>query len=214
MDTSKHSPAEELSAFLDGDLETTRRAEVASHLEGCADCRKVVEELRSLAAGLRTLAQVDPERDLWPRLRRTLEQRPDPSGWRRLWWIPAAAVAGAAAALLVVVFAVRSGGPGGPTGKARGPATALQAVVNAEIDYRNAIADLETALARERPAFSPEVEKTVHAGLAEIDATVERCRRALASDPKNLEAHETLLAAYGHKVDLLTDLVGASIEGR
>jgi anti-sigma factor RsiW len=58
--------SEELSAYLDSDLEPARRQEIESHLESCQDCVAVCDEFESLKTGLLALRGSQPVRDLWP----------------------------------------------------------------------------------------------------------------------------------------------------
>lgn len=205
---------EELSALLDGDLEAGRRAEVDAHLEACAACREARDGLSSMLADLSSLADEEPGRDLWPAIQRAHEHEAGKAGglagwFRRFWSLPAMAAAGAAAALLIVWMVGGMGGPGpAPTGK---PLKALAAVQSAEQTYVDAVAALERELVTDKQNFSPEVQATIEQGLADIDKTLDRCRQALRAAPEDLGAHQAMLAAYQHKVDFLTELLGETM---
>jgi len=207
-----HIAPEELSAYLDGDLEAARAGEVAAHLEGCNACREVRAQLQAMTAGLKSLGDEAPARDLWRGVERSLAAtRPARAGWwRRLWMVPASALAGAAAAVLVLLL-VSERPPAGSPQEASGPVQALQAVAEAEVNYRNAVASLQQALRTGEPGWSPETRAVVEQGLADIDRTIERCRAALKNNPLDMEAQETMLAAYQHKVDFLTELVSDTL---
>ena len=192
--TADHIQAEELSAFIDGDVEESRAVKIQDHLDECEACAKVAEELRTLRGDLSELADVEPQRNLW--------RPPAVSWWRRFWMVPAAAVAGAAAALLVVFMLGRP---------PAGPLTALETVARAEVEYRNAIDALETAVKTSRPQWSPETRAVVERGLAQMNQTIEQCRTALKQNQDDPEAQEALLTAYQYKVDFLTDLVADSL---
>jgi hypothetical protein len=210
MTTREHISDEELSAFIDGDLESSRAQEIQSHLDGCQDCARAAEELRKLCSDLSGLADVEPRRDLWPAVQRARSRPPAVSWWRRFWMVPAAAVVGAAAALLVV-FVLGRPVDGDIAGKPGSPLTALQAVAKAEVEYKNAIDSLQAAVKTTRPGWSPETRTVVEQGLAQMDATIERCREALKHNREDPQAQEALLAAYQYKVDFLTDLVADSL---
>jgi hypothetical protein len=45
---------EELMAYLDGELYTDRASAVATHLEGCDECRKIASDLRQVTSALQT----------------------------------------------------------------------------------------------------------------------------------------------------------------
>jgi anti-sigma factor RsiW len=203
---------EELSALLDGDLPVEEEACLQAHLAGCAACRAATEELGALRVRLPGLAVVEPPRDLWPAIRRARrrELRAEAGGFRgafgRAWLLPAGALAGAAAAALVFFLAVGLGPDR--------PAPALQALVavqSAERTYQDAIAGLEQALEGDQAELAPEVRATIRKGLEDIDAVIARCRQVLRDAPDDLAAHRAMLAAYQHKVDFLTELVGESL---
>lgn len=55
-----------LDDWIDGRLAPAHAAEVAGHLEQCADCRRDADELRALLRDAAALAPArEPERDLW-----------------------------------------------------------------------------------------------------------------------------------------------------
>jgi len=203
MTNEKHIPVEELSAFIDGDVEESRAREIQGHLDECQACSNAAEDLRALKSDLSALADAEPQRNLWPAVQRARE--PSVSWWRRFWMVPAAAVAGAAAALLIV-FVV-----GRPVDKPAGPLSAMETVAKAEVEYRNAIAALETAVKTSQPRWSPETKAVVDQGLAQMNQTIDRCRTALKQNQSDPEAQEALLTAYQYKVDFLTDLVAESL---
>jgi hypothetical protein len=209
MTTKEHIRAAELSAYIDGDIiEESRAQKIQSHLDDCEACTQAAEELQRLRGDLLELADVEPRRDLWPAVRRARAQPPAISWWRRLWMVPAAAVVGASAVLLVVLVLGR---PVDDAKKPTGPLTALETVARAEVEYRSAIGSLEAAVKTSRPQWSPETSAVVGQGLAQMDATITRCRTALRRNQTDPEAQEALLTAYQYKVDLLTDLVADSM---
>lgn len=203
--TIEHIKAEELSAYIDGDVEESRTREIQSHLDECEACSRAADELRDLRGDLSMMAEVEPRRDLWPAVQRARE--PGGSWWRRFWMVPAAAAAGAAAALLIVFVLGRPAGVEQPVG----PLSAMETVARAEVEYRNAIAALETAVKTSQPQWSPETRVVVEQGLAQMNQTIEQCRTALKQNQSDPEAQEALLTAYQYKVDFLTDLVAESL---
>lgn len=100
---------ERLSEYLDGDLDARTRRDLEAHLESCADCREVLDDLRALTARAEALADREPGFDLWPGIARRLEPRPAGAWGRFTGWLAGARIAltlpqlAAAAALLVVV---------------------------------------------------------------------------------------------------------------
>jgi hypothetical protein len=93
-------PGERLSAFLDGELPVSERAEVEGHLRECAACARELEELAAVDALARELPVMAPPgyfEALPARVRTRVRRRPRAA--------PLALWAAAAAAVLVAVVA-------------------------------------------------------------------------------------------------------------
>jgi hypothetical protein len=56
---------EELSPYLDGELDDLRRVRLEAHLADCAECAAVLADLRAIVAAAPEYAGREPERDLW-----------------------------------------------------------------------------------------------------------------------------------------------------
>jgi anti-sigma factor RsiW len=56
---------EKLSDHIDGTLSDADTRELAAHLEACADCRSIEEELRAVVSAAHAAPMQEPERDLW-----------------------------------------------------------------------------------------------------------------------------------------------------
>jgi len=114
-----------LSEYLDGGLEPGERAELETHLAGCARCASVLDDLGAVVQRSRTLEPMAPPTDLWPGIRAEIEAAQHPvvvgspaakpaaarkpmdirrhrdwGAWRLSLSIPQAAAAGLALALL------------------------------------------------------------------------------------------------------------------
>ena len=88
---------EELSAYLDHELDDDARARVAQHVAGCADCQARLDGLRETAFAIRALPMETP-----PRTFAIPAKRRETSGWA-----PAARwIGGVAAAMVIIVFGV------------------------------------------------------------------------------------------------------------
>lgn len=88
---------EELSAYLDDELDDDAQARVAEHVAGCADCQARLDGLRQTAHAIRALPMETPPRTFTIPAKR----RKSPS------WVPAAGwIGGVAAAVLVIVLGV------------------------------------------------------------------------------------------------------------
>jgi anti-sigma factor RsiW len=90
-----HQP-ELLSAMLDGELSESEATWVASHLEGCGECRSELDDLASARAAVRGLPMLDLPDDVVP----------GETGVTRLWPRRVAVAAMSAAAVAVVAIGV------------------------------------------------------------------------------------------------------------
>jgi anti-sigma factor RsiW len=88
---------EELSAYLDHELDDEPKARVAEHVAGCADCEARLDGLRQTAYAIRALPMETPPRTFTIPAKR----RESPS------WVPVAGwIGGVAAAMLIIVVGV------------------------------------------------------------------------------------------------------------
>lgn len=145
---------EELSAFLDYELDVASESRVAEHIAGCADCQARLDGLRQTAHAIRALPMETPAR------RFTVPAAPARQGWR---WAPAGWIGGVAVAMLVVVIGVTHlnfGPAASPTAGTSNGAASLSAPYAAA---RNAApgagaaapADKTLTVASRAQAFSP-----------------------------------------------------------
>ena len=102
---------EELSAYLDHELDVATQARVADHVAGCDDCRGRLDGLRQAAYAIRALPMETPARTF------TIPaQRRQPFRWAPVGWL-----GGVAAAVLVVAVGVAQlHGPAGTTATSSG----------------------------------------------------------------------------------------------
>jgi hypothetical protein len=102
---------EELSAYVDHELDAARQARVAEHLAGCAECQLRLDGLRETAYAVRALPMETPPRSFTIPAQRRQSFRWAPVGW----------VGGVAAAFLVIGLGVTQlHGPSGTTASTSG----------------------------------------------------------------------------------------------
>lgn len=89
-----HPASERLQAFIENALETADRAVVESHILGCPQCEREVEEWRSLFAVLNSLPQFEPKLDFANRVMANVTL-PEP------WYVRTAARVGSRVQVLV-----------------------------------------------------------------------------------------------------------------
>ena len=85
---------EALVDLVDGRLDGAGQRGVERHLEGCADCRALVEDLRSIRAAAFMLDRREPRAETWSRVQAAVAAEPAPRG--RLLAMSDSAVATAA----------------------------------------------------------------------------------------------------------------------
>lgn len=104
---------EQLTAYLDGDLDPDRGTVVRGHLRTCDACRKVSEQEAVLRDGLRALPTVDPPTHLWANIQAELATAEIAESKRPAWkralarWTPALprfAMAGALTAAAIAIL--------------------------------------------------------------------------------------------------------------
>jgi len=102
---------EELSAYLDHELDDGAKARVAEHIAGCADCKARLDGLRQTAYAIRALPMETPPRTFTVPAKRRESLR----------WAPAAGwIGGVAAAMLIIVVGVQHLNFRGPATTASG----------------------------------------------------------------------------------------------
>jgi hypothetical protein len=91
-----------------------------------------------------------------------------------------------------------------------GQALALEKIQEAEQHYKLAIKAMWEAVQAQKENFDPKVAKTFQINLELIDATLKDCKRAIQSDPSDLDSQYYLLAVYKKKAELLDTMIEVS----
>jgi hypothetical protein len=196
--------------------------EFAEHVRTCAECAELAVLDARLDTELAALRETVPDSGLWDRIETALGREkpraaaPDdllrrPRGGRLFAGLlgrkPLLAAAGAAALLVLAIGAVLVlKKPITPSG-----ILARQALANVEIkerEYADAIAALEKQAGPKIEAMDLQMASLYRDKLAAINAQIEKCREALASNPGNAHIRSYLLAALHDKREALTDALG------
>ena len=78
---------EQLTSYLDGEIDDDRGSAIRGHLRGCDACRGAASDEALLRDGLRQLPPVDPPASLWAGVQRQLAAAEvadaDKPRWRR-----------------------------------------------------------------------------------------------------------------------------------
>ena len=222
---------EDVSLWMDGDLDPSRAQAVEKHLESCAECAAFHQDLNSIREGVEGLEPLDPPEHLWTNLRFQLEaeglirSKPRESFWaailpKRLpdlkpaWSGAILALFLGIGSLLVYDLTTRSPVVPVTAASTSGQEALLEEVRKAEANYRAAIAALSapwrSASSRKKlEGLDPVLAQVFHDNLATMDYYLHECKQAVENSPQNPLARRRwyLLAAYQKKVELLQTIV-------
>lgn len=106
-----HLPQQQISAWLDGQLEAAKAADVEAHLQQCETCRCFQEEMASTTRMFRDLEPLKMPAYLWTRVALELGQSPNRQRfawlqWRGSWFFGRRELLGAAALCFISIGAV------------------------------------------------------------------------------------------------------------
>jgi anti-sigma factor RsiW len=225
-----------ITDFVDDALPQSERAGVEQHLETCAACRALVEDMRAIRAAARSLDVREPPVRSWSRLERAIKLEAEAHGapsaasdsqavdaWRRAAFQPATlAWLAAAAALVVAVYVGMRTRPATPPPSSvaadsatSGSAQAVESELRAaEQHYENAIKGLEQITNAEQAALDPATAATLQKNLAVIDQAITESRAALRTQPTSEPAQQSLIESFKSKIALLQDTVALINEMR
>lgn len=215
---------EEISSWVDGELDPSRVETVEKHLESCAGCAAFRQDLNSIREGVEGLEPLDPPEHLWTNLRFQLEaeglirSKPKESFWaailpKRLpdlkpaWSGAIVALFLGIGSLLVYDLTTRSPVVPIPAASTSHQEAVLEELRRAEANYRAAIEALSSSSRKKLEGLDPVLAQVFHDNLATMDYYLNECKRAVENSPQNPLAHRYLLAAYQKKVELMQTIV-------
>jgi hypothetical protein len=204
--------------YVDDACDDVTAASVRHHLETCAACRALAEDLSRINQASRMLGPLDPPAHVWAGIEARLQtdQAGAPrGGWRHLL------AAAAGFALLATGLSWLGAQLSPPMGDRQlasvEPGSQFQL---AEAAYQTAIADLESITAQaEAPPLAEPAFVALQASLVELDEAIGEARGRLSAEPDDEFSQESLLTALDNKIILLQDAVAlldqdrADIEG-
>ena len=219
--------SEALVDLVDGRLDGPERRDVERHLEGCANCRALVEDLRSLRAAAFMLDRREPKAETWSKLQAAIAAEPAPGRLRTLsrsfggptranWpvWLGAAAALVLATVIGLLPLMNRAPQPHDDSAttaaQADEPATVESVTAEfeaAERHYQKAIDDLQTIANKDTGELDPQVAAVLQKNLSVIDQAISESRDALKSQPSSANAQSGLFDALRSKVALLQQTV-------
>jgi len=213
---------EKLSDYLDADLSGDELAKLEAALQGDAELRSVLEELRAVKSAAASLPQHAPQSDLWSGIEARIEAAPlvdvvplsSAGHARRRFSFTITQLAAAAVVLLVLgsasVWVAMSSGAGGlETGSPIAVAPIPEAgFVSAPgegstFSYEATIRDLEEQLQVGRDRLDPKTVAALEGSLATIDRAIARAQEALEADPASIYLNRHLADARTRKLHVL-----------
>jgi anti-sigma factor RsiW len=216
-----HLQADVLVDLVDGRLDGAEQRDVERHLEGCDECRALVDDLRSVRAAAFMLDRREPKAATWSQLQAKIAAEPAPAG--RLLAMPSRAnwpvwLGAAAALILATVIGLlpllnRAEAPHDDAAQqeAAEPEATVESVTAefeaAEKHYQKAIDDLQTIANKDTGELDPQVAAVLQKNLTVIDQAITESRDALKSQPASSNAQNGLFDALRTKVALLQQTV-------
>ena len=200
-----------LSEFLDDELTPDERYAVESHLQGCAACTAVLDELKQVVSRARLVAPRPPQADLWPGIAERLESGATPAAiipmrsraaWRVSFTLPQLA----AASLLIAAMS------GGLVWSLRGRSQAVAPVAaDRSADASRSAPEASGSGSTGQPAMEREASAerldVVSVGLADAqyDAAVSDLERALKDGRGKLDP--TTITIVEHNLQTIDEAI-------
>ncbi len=213
--------SEAIAQSVDGGLDPAPQRALERHVEGCAACRALLADLRTIQAAAFTLDRHTPHPHVLAAIRARLATDAVPETRGRLLAWPATRTAWAswavAAALVLATTAgiyplLRTPPAEAPAAVAAGPggdavASIVQELEAAAGHYDKAIGDLEQIARSDSGALDPQLAGVLQKNLQVIDQAIGESRAALKEQPASRDAQESLFDAMRSKVALLQQTV-------
>jgi predicted anti-sigma-YlaC factor YlaD len=209
-----------ISEYIDKGMDETQTAAIATHCASCPECRKLMEDFKTISRRARELKEIAPPESAWLKIQEKLaagEQKVLTLAPPRSRWLGLPRLSYAVSAVLVLlavigIFAVRPlfRNPQDLLSHAGSQEYTLAKLNEAEHHYQLAIKALAEAVTAKQSKLDPQVADVFRTNLAIVDASIDACKKAVLSDPDNIESRNYLLAAYREKTNLLTEMMVVS----
>jgi len=212
---------DDIQELVDGTLGPIRRAELQQHLDQCASCRALADDLQRVHDAASSLDRLQPPDHVWLQIAGRLRQegrvqdRPVAARSRRAQYawmgIAAALIAAVGASLLLLVspgsrVSDQAGLP------APGNAAAADSVESGVEDLRQAERLLQSGVAKLREGLGSgeqtlpgAVASTLDSNLQILDQAIAESSTALQAEPQSVAARNSLFDALQRKISLLQD---------
>jgi len=203
---------DQLSDYLDDELDSVAGAAVARHLAECQACAETLEQLRAVRTWAPGYAGLPTSRDLWPQVKRGIEAPAKTTlpwhGRRVTIGVPLLLAASVILVLLsaTVVTLMRRGTPrvADTTGIiAEAPGWDWSKAQLIDRQYDTAVAQLEQFLATSDSVLEPGTLQVIRQSLMKIDKAIDDARLAIARDSNNSYLQASIAANRQRKLALL-----------
>lgn len=206
-------PMDQLSAYLDGELNPVVAAQVERHLAECQHCAAALRQLRAVKAWAPGYAGLPTARDLWPAVKQGIEmpaRSPLPWQGRRVSVGMPLLLAASLVLLLLsatVVVLLRRAPATSAAVVAEQPHAAggwdIQKAGLTDQQYDTAVAQLEQLLATSDSVLKPGTLQVIRQSLTKIDKAIDDARLAIARDSNNAFLRASIAANQRRKLALL-----------
>ena len=213
-----HEYTADLGDYVDRSIPVARAEALDVHLAGCAGCRALVADFRTLHSVASSLERRTPPEHVWTRIAATINQEAAP----RAWWNPFAAsflgwkpmlAGGAIVALLAFAtfFSWREVSTV-PTARVATSAPAESGTLSPDrLEVAQAldsdIVELEGIVNAGSAVLPGEIKTAYQVNDAAIEHVIGQSRAALANEPTDPLARQGLFEALRSKLALLQDMV-------
>lgn len=234
-----HEYRADLGDYVDRSIPAARAGALDVHLAGCEECRAIVTDFRTLQTVASSLERRTPPEQVWTRIATAIKEEPPP----RAWWNPFAApflgwrpmlAAGVVVALLAIgtwlswrevttvqtarvatADTVNGSLNGSLNGTVSGAAAALTAErLDPTQEMNSQIVRLEGFVNAGAAVLPGETKAAYQVNDAAIEDVIGQSRAALASEPTDNLAQQSLFEALRTKLALLEDMVALINEMR
>lgn len=203
----------QIELWVEGDRSQAAQA----HVQACARCRNLIEDLGLIRSAARDWAasEAEPPARLWNSLRVQLEReglirdaRPGVAGWFKGVFaaMPRPVLAGAYLAAVIAVAFALSGPINQRINKARWLAGAQSTMTPVSAHLSSLEQRTISTTASSLLDSNPVATASLHKNLEIVDNAIALCEKSVQEEPENELARDYLYGAYQQKADLLAQL--------
>jgi Putative zinc-finger len=214
-----------IAEFVDGSLDAAGQRALERHVEGCANCRALVADLKTIQAAAFTLDRHAPPVRAWETIRARVANEPRAAELGRLlawprtrttWgvWVAAAAALALVTTATIYPLLRNRAHEDAPIVATPSPADTPTSVASiqaefqaAEEHYNKAIAGLEQIAKTQSDELDPQTAAVLQKNLQVIDQAISESRAALDASPASTDAQDSLFDAMRTKVAVLQQTV-------